>query len=497
MSATSGFKDLLSGGKVHLRVKAGRIQPTRTAKSQSAQPSPSATGKSEAPVAPTVEQTKTSPSSKGYDREKIILKFHNSTMGHHGINKTIQLLRSEGHNWTHLARDVTATIAACAFCQKDRLKAPDAEATLGQLASYALFEELSIDFIGPLPVDTLGNQYIFNAVCNFSHYAELIAVEAATAIIAAHCLLMIVGRYGCFRRLRSDKGSHFVNQVISEFLRMFEIQNILTLAERPQANGMVERQGGEVMRHLRALVFDAATKALWSLMLPLVQRILNKTYRQSIGCAPNSLMYISAPDLDRGIFEPFRDRASLAPVTTSYMQQLVEAHERLLDLTSLHIDKEQKKLKARYNAITPTDFPINSLVLVSYLNRPTSKLHTRKAGPFLVVDRLANNVCIRNLTSGEDKWMDVSRLSHFIGADSLSQNQAIAAADLGETAVESILEYSGNRQKRDSLTFRVLWSDGEETWEPWETVRRLEALDDFIDANPSLRLQALRSKDKS
>ena len=173
------------------------------------------------------------------------------------------------------------------------------------------------------------------------------AVEAATAVVAAHCLLTIVSRYGCYRRLRSDQGTHFVNQVITEFLAIFEIQNILTLAERPQANGMVERQGGEVMRHLRALVFDSATKFLWSLMLPLVQRILNRTYRQSTGCIPNSLVYVSAPDLDRGIFEPFREHASLAPVTSDYMRQLVTAHETLLDLTSLHVDKEQKKLRAK------------------------------------------------------------------------------------------------------------------------------------------------------
>ena len=234
------------------------------------------------------------------------------------------------------------------------------------------------------------------------------------------------------------------------------------------------------MRHLRALVFDAISKFLWSLLLPLVQRILNKTYRQLIGCAPHSFVYLSAPDLDRGLFEPFRDRATLATVTTSYMRQLLEAREHLLDLTSLHIDREQKKLRANLGNVVPTDFPVGSLVLASYLNRPTSKLHTRKAGPFQVVNRSANNVLIRNLTNGEERYMDVSRLTPFIGAELLQQNQAIAAADLGETAVERILEYTRNRRDRKSLSFRVLWSDGEETWEPWKTVRRLAALDDFL-----------------
>ena len=69
-------------------------------------------------------------------------------------------------------------------------------------------------------------------------------------------------------------------------------------------------------------------------------------------------------------------------------------------------------------------------------------------------------------------------------------------ADLGQTVVESILEYTGKcRDLRWSNL--VLYSYGEETWESWTTVRRLTALDNFIKANPSKRLQSLLTRDKS
>ena len=108
--------------------------------------------------------------------------------------------------------------------------------------------------IGPLPKDSLENCYILNVVCMTTHYCELYAVEGDTAVITAHCLLDVVSRYGCFHRLRSDRGTHFVNAVIAEFCRLFEIQQVLTLPERPQANAVVEWNGGEVTRHLRMLV---------------------------------------------------------------------------------------------------------------------------------------------------------------------------------------------------------------------------------------------------
>ena len=283
---------------------------------------------------------------------------HNNLNGHHGIHRTVSAIQSLKLAWQGLAKDITAFIQECPVCQKDRLGQRDVQAVLGSVVSYALFEELAIDFIGPLPVDTLGNRYIFNAICSFSRYTELIAVEAATAVIAAHCLLSIVARYGCFRRIRSDKGTHFVNEVLTDFLRLFEIQSVLTLAERPQANGLCERNGAEVMRHLRALTLGSLTRDIWSVMLPLTQRILNKTFRQCIGCSPNDLVFVRAPDLDRGIFEPFKEASALAPMSTSTVQELHAAHELLLDITSLHVLKEQRAFAVKYAAATPTDFPM-------------------------------------------------------------------------------------------------------------------------------------------
>ena len=175
------------------------------------------------------------------------------------------------------------------------------------------------------------------------------------------------------------------------------------------------------------------------------------------------------------------------------MVSLSRAHERLLDITSLQIERQQREYKASINAIIPTDFPVGSLVLFSYLTRPPSKLHTRKAGPFLVVSRERNNVTIRNLTSGEEKRVDASRLTRFIFDGTLVTAQGLAAADLGENTVDSILGFSGTPRQRKSLTFTVLWSDGDITEEPWENVRRLEALELFIRANPSYGLSYLLS----
>lgn len=424
------------------------------------------------------------------DHRSLFDKFHNDTMGHFGLHSTLRALRADGKQWTRMSRDVAKWIANCSTCQKYRLGGKDPVAVLSPIAHFQIFEELGVDFVGPLPKDLVGNTYICNCVCSTTHYCELFAVEAATAVIAAHCLLCVVARYGCFRQLRSDRGTHFVNEVIAEFLRLFEIQQILTLPERPQANAIVERNGGEVMRHLRAMVASRDLRNLWSVLLPLVQRIINKTWKASVNSTPHQLIHWAPTDLDRGILKPYGESRVKPPLTTEYVAHLQEGYERLLDETSIFVIDEQEKLKEEFGIVEPTTIEVGSLVLMSYLTRPPSKLAARWAGPFRVISQKANSFTLEDLTNGMGKTVDVSRLKPFLLAPGVDP-QAVAAADLGETQVDVVLAYRGNPNRRKAMEFQVQWSDGDVTWEPWESVKKLGALEEYLQAEvqttPALR----------
>jgi hypothetical protein len=392
-----------------------------------------------------------------------------------------------------MSRDCAKWIAECAECQKYRLAGKPIVAVPSPIASFQIFEEIGIDFIGPLPKDQLENAYICNLVCMTTHYCELFAVEAATAITAAHSLLSVVARYGCFRTVRSDRGSHFVNEVIEEFCRLFEIQQVLTLPERPQANAIVERNGGEVTRHLRVLVAARDLRGIWSVMLPLVQRIINHTWKTSIATTPHRLIHWAPTDLDRGLFAPFQSHTVIPPLSTFYVKQLQEAYERLLDETSLHVVREQDTLQQQYADAVPTEFLVGGFVLLSYLVRPPSKLSARWAGPYRITQRKGNQATLEDLTGGPEKNVDVSRLKHFLVAPGVNV-QAVAAADLGEVQVQSVLAHRGNSRNRKDLEFQIQWTDGDLTWEPWERVRKLEAIDDYIRQNPGNSLKFLLGK---
>ena len=432
----------------------------------------------------------TFPESSASERRSWFDSVHNETQGHLGLHATLRVLQDRQLVWPRMSRDVAGWIASCSLCQKYRLGGKDIVAIPSPITSYQIFEELGIDFIGPLPKDDVENSYILNCVCMTTHYCELFAVEAASATVAAHCLLNVVSRYGCFRSVRSDRGTHFVNEVITEFLRLFEIHPVLTLAERPQANGVVERNGGEVMRHLRMLVAPKDLRSLWSVMLPLAQRVINNTWKAAIGNTPHRLIHWSPTNLDRGLFAPFDDPKVVPPLSNDYVRQLQVAYERLLDETSSHILAEQERLQKDHSDKVPTDFAVGSFVLMDYVTRPPSKLSARWAGPFRVVSRKANRVELEDLTGGKSRKVDVSRLKPFLVGPGVDPPR-VAAADLGEVQVDAVLAHKGNPRKRGSLEFQVQWSDGDVTWQKWDSVKKLAAVDEYIRAFPGNDLKVL------
>ena len=96
---------------------------------------------------------------------------------------------------------------------------------------------LNMDFIGPYP----DKGYVLVIICTSTRWVELYPVPEATAKAACNALLKHFGRYSAPTVLRSDNGSHFVNNVIQHFLIAVGTQHNLTLAYSSEENAIVER----------------------------------------------------------------------------------------------------------------------------------------------------------------------------------------------------------------------------------------------------------------
>jgi transposase InsO family protein len=112
----------------------------------------------------------------------------------------------------------------------------------------------------------------------FPRWIELLLVDAATSEASALCLLQHFDRFGGPSHVRSDRGSHFVNTIIREFLTLVGTEHCLTLSYSKEENALFERANKEINRHLRAFTFNGNSVDNWRLFLPMVQRIMNATF---------------------------------------------------------------------------------------------------------------------------------------------------------------------------------------------------------------------------
>jgi hypothetical protein len=97
----------------------------------------------------------------------ILGEFHNSEVGHFGVEKTINLLLSKGHRWDRMRQHVKAFIKKCPCCQLMSQIKPAIHTVPFTTATYNPMESLNVDTIGPLPPDEDGNTYCIRNTLNY------------------------------------------------------------------------------------------------------------------------------------------------------------------------------------------------------------------------------------------------------------------------------------------------------------------------------------------
>lgn len=416
-------------------------------------------------------------------QRRYIAEVHNAVVGHHGISATLRLLRQRNLHWPQMRRSVVDFVHSCAVCQKSRITSHDTrDVEPHVIEAYEPFEEVCLDSIVGLPEDQDGNTSIIVAICTTTRFTELFAAPDLSAKSAAKFLLSLFGRYGKIGRIRSDCGGQFVSDLVKELLDLTNTAQITTIGYRPQANGIVERVNGEVMRHLRAVVSHARIRSKWSIGLPIVQRIINARHHSALNCSPMQLLYGSMVTPHRGIIGGFRAPKEME--VSKYMQELYDYQLNALRASQLHLANVLDNRVDQHVSTNPKSFNVGDYVVVAEgLGEPREKLDMAWRGPLLVVQGKGNIYTCQNLCTGEKEEFDVSVLRLFelaSDADPLT----VAAMDDDSDPVDKIIDYHiGTPRRKKTYDFLVRFRSGVERWLPYMEVRHLEALDKYLQDN--------------
>lgn len=418
-----------------------------------------------------------------------ISSHHNSTCGHFGVEKTLDRLLASKLKWKHMREHVRQFIQQCPVCQKLSEQRREIKTHPFTTASYSPMDVLNIDTIGPVAKDSQNNEHIIVIIDCFTRWIELFPVPDTSALSAARALLQHVGRFGTPGILRSDRGSQFVNNIITEFNSLVVTDPQYSLAYSKEENAIVERANKEVLRHLRAIISDQRVQDNWSSdQLPLVQRILNAEEKTNTGISPAELLFGKAVDLGRRILRP--------PVSQP-QQSLSDYWDKMLKQQALLIQvaqETQRKHDTHHMSVFDPDFteyPVNSFVLVTPPEGNRPKLALRKKGPYKVVNCIGSKYTLQDLVSLKHFDIHISNLSPFNYDSTRTDPTKIALDDAQEFVIESILAHRGDKNRRKTMEFLVRWdgySDDANSWEPYANLRDTEPLLIYLRTN---RLKSL------
>src|SRR6266508_3919878 len=170
----------------------------------------------------------------------IMSIFHNDpTKAYQSFNAMYNQI-SKRYIWQSIRNDIKEYAKTCFQCQqRGSMKQNNQKRTI---PPTDIFERWGIDIVGPLPIIREGNRYIVVAMNYFSRWPEVRPLKMANAdTVATFLYEEIICRFGAPRILQSDRGTHFVNELIQRLTKRFKIKHSLSSPYHPQSNGLVER----------------------------------------------------------------------------------------------------------------------------------------------------------------------------------------------------------------------------------------------------------------
>ena len=429
------------------------------------------------------------------DKYLIITQVHNTINGHFGVELTLAKLRKLGHNWTYIREHVREFVRTCPLCQKlSATKLIINTLPFTTSGSYA-WERVALDTMGPFP-ECNGYTHLLVVIDCFSRWVELYPTKSTEATEAANRILELVCRYGTPRQFLHDGGPEFANEIVVNLTFLLGNVEIETEAYSKQENSIVERANKEVLRHLRAFIYDRKVLEGWADHIPLIQRMMNSTTHSSLGVAPYQILFGTALQLDRQIYDTGANIDAQHPQPPAslhrFMDTALARQTRIIELAEAHQkQKDDAHLTSQTNPIT--EFAVDSLVLCNYPNtamgaRAPSKLHTPLRGPYKVLGNTASTYHLLDLVTNKSIDVHVGLLRPFMHNPTRVDPRQVAQADTQTFTVEGITSHRGNAKKQGTMYFAVKFiGDPQVVWKPYKEVKRLAKLHEYLQTKPNLK----------
>ena len=305
------------------------------------------------------------------EAETVIKEVHRQ--GHLGENKTWKAFNRKYSTpqGRQKCREVVRTCPECQLGKDYKTK----HNPKGHINSSGPWETVSIDIVGPLPVDGKSHRYIVTMMDVYSRYLIATPVKNHTASTVSRCLYeSVVAYFGAPRSILSDRGTEFTGLVWESLAQLLGAKIKLTSPYYPQGNSVIERSHRTLSNMLRTMLLERKSED-WSTLLPSVMLYMNSMSQEKTGVSACEVLFGHNPNLPSDI--SYTPMTSLSNDREGYVKQLKR------DLQDIRQKLSRILGHDRDQSINP--FSVGDKVIIALLPQEnTHKFMPKWKGPFLV-----------------------------------------------------------------------------------------------------------------
>lgn len=316
------------------------------------------------------------------ERFKILEKFHNDPLygGHPGQKKLYAKIR-QNYYWPKMTKEIAKYVRQCEKCRLNKHERKTKEKMMITPTPARPLDVVVIDTIGPLMKSNRGNSYAVTMICELTKHLTCAAVRDKSAKEVAKAIFeKFILKYGPMRRIRTDRGTEYLNELFKELCKLMGIAHDISTAYHHESLGSIERNHREFNHYLRQYLDNNLTD--WDTYLEYFEFCYNVDKHGSTNYkySPFELVYLRSPnlssDLLHGEIDPLYDNENFIKEAKYRLQK---AHKQTIELMNRMKINNKKQYDKRANPIK-----LNIGDEVGLTNEPYNKHLTLRKKYFVV-----------------------------------------------------------------------------------------------------------------
>ncbi|CAK1583893.1 unnamed protein product [Parnassius mnemosyne] len=199
------------------------------------------------------------------EQRAIVIKYHEGKTCHRGIKETLVRIR-RNYYWDNLQETVSAIINSCTACKKMKYDRKPIKPILQLTQTQdAPFQEIFIDLFN------IEGKHYLTLIDAFSKLGQAIEIANRSTPEVVRALMRYFSFYGIPKKISSDPGSEFNNELIKEFLSLHKIEQHIGTPNSPSSMGLIERFHSTIIEIYRLAKYerkptDAASVMTYSVL---------------------------------------------------------------------------------------------------------------------------------------------------------------------------------------------------------------------------------------